>query len=76
MRSAYCAVRFMYYFSNVKTLKVIYFANFHSVMKYGIIFWGNSIGSKKVWQLQEGVVRIMKGPNPEFHANIYSKRWN
>jgi hypothetical protein len=44
-------------------------------MKHGIIFWGNSIDNKRVGQLQEKVVRIMKGLNPEFHANLYSKRW-
>jgi len=47
MSSAYCAVRFMYYFSNINMLKVICFAYFHSVLKYGIIFWGNSVDSKK-----------------------------
>lgn len=40
--SACSAVRFIYQFSNVDTLKVMYFAYFYSIMDYGIIFCGNS----------------------------------
>jgi hypothetical protein len=36
-------------------------AYFHSLMKYGIIFWGNSSDSKKVFTLQKKIVRIMMG---------------
>jgi uncharacterized Tic20 family protein len=32
---------------------MFYFANFQSVMGYGIIFWGNSKESKRVVQLQK-----------------------
>jgi hypothetical protein len=31
----------MYYISNIDALKLDYFAHFHSVVKDGIIFWGN-----------------------------------
>jgi hypothetical protein len=34
------AVRSMLHVSNTDTVKSVYFANFHSVMKYGIIFGG------------------------------------
>jgi hypothetical protein len=30
-------------------------------MKYGIIFWGNSSGSKKVFTLQKKIITIMMG---------------
>jgi hypothetical protein len=33
------AVRYILHISNTDTLKSIYFACFHSLMKYGIIFW-------------------------------------
>jgi hypothetical protein len=51
--------------SNINTLKVIYFAYFHSLMKYGIILWGNSSGSKKVFTLQKRTVRIIVGAKPQ-----------
>ena len=76
MSSAYCAVTFTYYFSNIKTLNVICFAYFHSVTKYGIIYWGNSMDGKNVWQLQEKVVRMMKGLNPNFMQTFIQSAGN
>ena len=49
---AHYAVRYMYHFSSLTTLKTVHFACFHSIMEYGIIFWGNSAESKRVFQLQ------------------------
>jgi hypothetical protein len=42
----------------------IYFAYFHSIMKYGITFWGNSSNSKMIFTLQKRIVRIMAGAMP------------
>jgi hypothetical protein len=44
--------------SSTATLKSIYFAYFHSIMKYGIIFWGNFPNSKMILILQKRTVRI------------------
>jgi hypothetical protein len=57
-RASY-AVRPLSHVSNIDPLKLIYFAYFHSLMKYGIIFWGNSSDSKKVFILQKKIVRII-----------------
>jgi hypothetical protein len=51
LRGACYAVRYVLHTSNINTLKSIYFAYFHSSMKYEIIFWGNSADSKKVCML-------------------------
>ena len=51
----------MYPFSNLSTLKMIYFAYFHTMIQYGIIFWGNSSESKKILLAQKDVIRIMTG---------------
>ena len=45
----------------LNTLKVIYQSLFHSVMSYGLIFWGNSSYADTVFKLQKRVVRIMLG---------------
>jgi hypothetical protein len=55
------AVRSMLHITNNDTLKSIYFAYFHSLMKYEIILGGNSPDSKKVFTLQKKIVRIMVG---------------
>ena len=48
-------------FLNIDTLKMIYFAYFHSIMSYGLIFWGNSYHSMCIFRLQKRVIRIMVG---------------
>jgi len=51
-RSACYVIRSVYLLFDVSTFKTIYYAFFHSVMEYGIIFWGNSSFTKKVLQIQ------------------------
>ena len=51
----------MVHISYINTLNSIYFAHFHSVMKYGISFGGNSSNSGKIFTLQKKIVRIMAG---------------
>jgi hypothetical protein len=42
-------------------LKAIYYSYFHSIMAYGVIFWGHSAGSIRVCRLQKRIIRIMMG---------------
>jgi len=42
-------------------LKVIYYSYFHSIMSHGIIFWGHSASSIKVFRLQNRIIRITMG---------------
>jgi len=58
------AIRSMDHISNMNTLKSIYYAYFHSVIKYGIIFWGNCSNSQKIFTLQKKIVRIVAGVKP------------
>jgi hypothetical protein len=51
----------MIHISSTDTLKSIYFAHSHSIMKYGIIFVGNSTNSKVIFTLQNRTVRIIAG---------------
>jgi hypothetical protein len=61
--NAYFEIRYMQSCSNIETLRMIYLAYFHSTMKYGIIFWGNSAEVKKIFLLQKRTLRIMLGIN-------------
>jgi hypothetical protein len=56
-------LRRMSYICNLSTLKMIYFAYFHSIIEYGIIFWGISTDSKKILIQQKRIIRIMTGSN-------------
>ena len=40
---------------------MIYIAYFHAIMEYGIIFWGDSVESKRIFQQQKRTIRIMTG---------------
>jgi hypothetical protein len=55
------AIKNMKYCSNIKTLSMIHHAYFHSIMKHGIIFWGDSPDGKNVFFLRKKTVRIMMG---------------
>jgi hypothetical protein len=61
--NACLAIRNMKSCCNIETLRMIYLAYFHSIMKYGIIFWGNSAEAKKVFLLQKRTLRITMGIN-------------
>jgi hypothetical protein len=68
------AIRSMFLVSNTDTLKSVYFAYFDSIIKYGIIFWGNSSSSKNIFTLQRKVVRIMAGVKPRISYRTLFKR--
>ena len=46
------------------TLKSVYYAYFHSVIKCGIIFWSNSFNSGYIFTLQKKIIRIIAGAQP------------
>jgi len=40
-------------------LRMVYFAYIHSIMSYGIIFWGNQSYNDKIFKIQKRVIRII-----------------
>jgi hypothetical protein len=46
------------------TLKMIYYAYFHAIMRYGLIFWGKSSHSGNIFKLQKRIIRIVMGARP------------
>jgi hypothetical protein len=64
LNSACHAIRCMKHYCNIQTLKMLYHAYFHSIVAYGVIFWGNSTDVTKVFLLQKSIIRIMMGIRP------------
>ena len=64
LSSACYLIRRMYPLFNTRTLKMIYYAYFHSVMEFGIMFWGASAESRKVFLLQKRIFRVITGSPP------------
>jgi hypothetical protein len=58
------AVRSMCNIISADAVKSVYFAHFHSTMKYGIIVYGNSVNSKTIFTLQKKIVRLMADVKP------------
>jgi len=58
------AIRLMVHISSINTLKSIYYVHFHSIIKYRLIFWGNSSNIGKSFTLQKKTLRIMAGSQP------------
>lgn len=46
-----------------KVQKTVYHANFESVMRYGIIFWGSSYEVESIFIIQKRAIRTMLGMN-------------
>ena len=55
---------------NINTLKLIYNAHFHSVIKYEIIVWGNSTNSGRSTLYKRKSSELWLVHNPEIHAEI------
>ena len=63
--SAACyAIRSVVHISNMNTFISVYYAYFHSIIKYGRIFWSNSPNSGNIFTLQNKILRITAGAEP------------
>ncbi len=63
LSSACYAMRSIKPYVATNTLKMIYYSYFHSIMTYGLLFWGNCTDSQKIFRLQKKIIRIMMGKN-------------
>ena len=58
------------------TLKLVYCSYFHSLMNYGIIFWGNSAHSVHVFRQQKKGNRIITRSRPKDSCRELFKKLN
>ena len=47
----------------IENLNLIYYSYVHSIISYGLIFWGNSSQSKIIFKLQKRIIRIITNSN-------------
>jgi len=59
LNKACYAIRSIKPFLSVDILRMIYFSYVHSVLSYGIIFWGNSHPSNCIFKIQKRIIRII-----------------
>jgi hypothetical protein len=86
LSAASYATRSVKPFMSQKTLKMVYYAYFHSIMSHGLILWGNSLHSANIFKIQKNIIIIITGcrsrdscrvlfKNPKFclfSRNIYN----
>ena len=53
------AIRTVKPFMSFNVLRTVYFSYFHTLLSYGIIFWGNLRLSIKVFKIQKRIIRII-----------------
>jgi hypothetical protein len=75
LSSACLAMRTVAPLLKVDTLNLVYFAHLHSVMSYGVIFWGNSTDSKRVYIIQKKII-IMAGVKRRVSCRELFKKFN
>ena len=68
LSSATFVIRTVKPFLSQVSLKMIYYSYFHSIMTYGIIFWGNSYCSKTIFRLQKKSLESLWDSEIETHA--------
>jgi hypothetical protein len=61
LSSACYMLRNMKRIMSINIMKIIYNSYFHSVMSYGLIFWGNSAYAEKVFRMQKRAIRLIVG---------------
>lgn len=63
LNSVCYGIRVIGKYMSEKTLKIIYYANFESILKYGIMFWGSNSLTEKIFIVQKRALRILKKMN-------------
>ena len=61
-------------FLSLDSLKLIYYSYIHSILTYGIIFWGNTLYSNVIFRMEKRIVRIMVGIRNRDSCREYFKR--
>jgi hypothetical protein len=67
-----CHGRYIFY--KLKTLKLIYCAYFHALIKYGVISEGKSSNSVKIFTLQKKILRMTDGAQPRTSRKVLFKQ--
>lgn len=58
------ALRSLAKFCSLDMLRTLYFACFHSILRYGIVHWGRVGGLQRVFILQKRAIRTLTGMRP------------
>ena len=61
LSTVWCVMRSLKPCMSHNSLRIIYYSYFHSIMNFGLLFWGNSSCSLQVFRIQKKIIRIILG---------------
>jgi len=70
------AIRSIKPFMSPNVLRSTYFSYAHSIMSYGLIFWGNSTDSDDIFKIQKRIIRIITNSNKNASCRELFKNLN
>ena len=76
LNKACYAIRAIKSFVSQKALITVYYSYFHSLLKYGIIFWGNSPVNRDIFKIQKRAIRIISGKSCHDYCRLLFKQLN
>jgi hypothetical protein len=76
LNSACFVIRFYKSILTIDDLKIVYFTYVHSIITYGIAFWGNATNSKQVFVAQKRIIRDIVNVNFKTPCHGFFKRLN
>ena len=76
LNSACYVIRSLKSVISTKNLRTIYFSYVHSIITYGVIFWGNSPYSNNIFKLQKRAIRIIMNAGNRVSCRKLFKKLN
>jgi hypothetical protein len=76
LNSACYVIRSLKPVISTKNLRTIYFSYVHSIIAYGVIFWGNSPYSSNIFKLQKRAIRIIMNAGNKVSCRELFKKLN
>jgi hypothetical protein len=59
---------------SLKALRMIYFSSAHSIVSYGMIFWGSSSDSKVIFKIQGSIIRVIMHSDSKASCHEFFKK--
>lgn len=63
LNSVCYTLRVLKKYLGLQVLMTVYYANFYSTLRFGVIFWGGSVDAHRAFVVQKRAVRILLGLN-------------
>jgi hypothetical protein len=76
LNSACFAIRILKSFLMIEVLRTVYFAYVHSVIMYGLPFWGNVVNTNNAFIMQKRIIRVICNANPKMSCRRLFRRLN